>query len=335
MGATGERFKEGRHINMSLSTLELVIMQLSESQDSQKHVNFRDSKLIGLLQTSLGGNAMTDILCAVTPAALEETQCTLSFACRAKSVKNKPEINEVMSDAALLKLYAKQLSKLQAELQRIKTGNRVAEGKAMESKLQEKEGVNQLLGERIELLKMRIVSGDTTNQESFKYKSKRRQTWGGSGLFNQHLPSFKPATELSSIKKVSYEKPHNRKSIIKSADKINQTFQTAFADFELELFESGRVRESRGDVTDSDDESIVTKRNYRVTFMDDVLIARSKDSITPEKINLNITPEKCDKATQMISYEMSPTTQKHILRQCIEDLTKEYVELCQFTVMEK
>ncbi|XP_053994012.1 centromere protein F-like [Hylaeus volcanicus] len=69
--------------------------------------------------------------------------------------------------------------------------------------------------------------------------------------------------------------------------------------------------------------------------MDEVLIARSKDSITPEKINLNITPEKCDTATQMISYEMSPTTQKHILRQCIEDLTKEYVELCQFTVMEK
>ncbi|XP_053985227.1 kinesin-related protein 4 [Hylaeus volcanicus] len=334
-GATGERFKEGRHINMSLSTLGLVIMQLSESQDSQKHVNFRDSKLTRLLQSSLGGNAMTAILCAVTPAALEETQCTLSFACRAKSVKNKPEINEVMSDAALLKRYAKQLSKLQAELQRIKTENRVAEVKEMESKLQEKERVNQLLEERIELLKTRIVSGDTTNQESFKYKSKRRQTWGGPGLFNQHLPSFKPATELSPIKKMSCEKPHNRKSIIQSADIINQTFQTAFTDFELELFESERARESRGDVTDSDDESFVTKRNRRVTFMDDVLIARSKDSITPEKINLNITPEKCDTATQTLSYEVSPSTPKHILRQCIEDLGKEYAELRQFTVMEK
>lgn len=64
---------------MSLSTLGLVIMQLSESQDSQKHVNFRDSKLTRLLQSSLGGNAMTTIICAVTPAALEETQCTLSL----------------------------------------------------------------------------------------------------------------------------------------------------------------------------------------------------------------------------------------------------------------
>lgn len=78
-GATGERFKEGRHINLSLSTLGLVIKQLSESQDNQKHVNFRDSKLTRLLQNSLGGNAMTAIICAVTPVALEETQCTLSL----------------------------------------------------------------------------------------------------------------------------------------------------------------------------------------------------------------------------------------------------------------
>lgn len=40
-----------------------------------------------------------------------------SFAYRAKSVKNKPQINEVMSDGALLKRYAKQLAKLQQELE--------------------------------------------------------------------------------------------------------------------------------------------------------------------------------------------------------------------------
>lgn len=50
----------------------------------------------------------------------------------------------------------------------------------MESKLQEKDRINQLLEERIELLKTRIVSGDNTNQkDSLKYEFKRRQTWGG------------------------------------------------------------------------------------------------------------------------------------------------------------
>ncbi|OAD58797.1 Centromere-associated protein E [Eufriesea mexicana] len=327
-GATGERFKEGRHINLSLSTLSLVIMQLSESQDGQKHVNFRDSKLTRLLQSSLGGNAMTAIICAVTPAALEETQCTLSFASRAKSVRNKPQINEVMSDAALLKRYAKQLSKLQEELQRIKNENRSAEVEEMESKLQEKERINQLLEERIELLKTRILSGDNISQEDLiKRKSKRRQTWGGPGIFNQHLSTFQSKSGLPTINEVSFEKPQ-RKSIIQPMDIMNQTFQTAFADFELELFESERDRESRETISDSDEELFITKHKNRVTFRDDVSI-RSKNN------SFDVTPEKCNMFTQTIDYQASPSTPKHVLRQCITDLTREFVQLREFTTLEK
>ncbi|CAK9815328.1 Centromere-associated protein E [Anthophora quadrimaculata] len=328
-GATGERFKEGRHINMSLSTLGLVIMQLSELQDGQKHVNFRDSKLTRLLQTSLGGNAMTAIICAVTPAALEETQCSLSFASRAKSVKTKPQVNEVMSDAALLKRYAKQLTRLQEELEKIKTENRVAEVEEMESKLQEKERINQLLEERIELLKTRIVSGDNTNQEeSFRCKSKRRQTWGGPGMFNQHLPVFHTKPNLPTIKEVSFEKPHG-KSIIQSMDIMNQTFQTAFTDFELELFESERARESAENVSDSDEEIFITKRKNHVTFKDDLFTIKSRNS------SFDVTPEKYDTSTQTVNHQNSPSTPKHVLRRCIIDLTREFVELREFTTLEK
>ncbi|RVE41900.1 hypothetical protein evm_013450 [Chilo suppressalis] len=74
-GATGIRFKEGTHINKSLSALALVIKQLSE--DQTRHVNYRDSKLTRILQNSLGGNAKTSIICAITPAAVEETISTL------------------------------------------------------------------------------------------------------------------------------------------------------------------------------------------------------------------------------------------------------------------
>lgn len=73
--ATGMRLKEGANINKSLSTLSLVMKQLSESQD---YINFRDSKLTRILQHSLGGNALTAIICAVTPAALDETHSTLA-----------------------------------------------------------------------------------------------------------------------------------------------------------------------------------------------------------------------------------------------------------------
>lgn len=75
-GATGSRLKEGSHINKSLLSLSLVIQRLSENE-SAKFINYRDSKLTRILQASLGGNACTTIICAVTPVALEETYSTL------------------------------------------------------------------------------------------------------------------------------------------------------------------------------------------------------------------------------------------------------------------
>ncbi|XP_064101104.1 centromere-associated protein E-like [Macrobrachium nipponense] len=41
-------------------------------------VNFRDSKLTRILQSSLGGNAKTAIVCNVTPVGIDQTHSTLS-----------------------------------------------------------------------------------------------------------------------------------------------------------------------------------------------------------------------------------------------------------------
>ena len=40
-------------------------------------IPFRDSKLTRILQSSLGGNAKTSMICTITPAAVEETISTL------------------------------------------------------------------------------------------------------------------------------------------------------------------------------------------------------------------------------------------------------------------
>lgn len=76
-GATGSRLKEGAHINKSLLSLSLVINKLSEDPEQSKHINYRDSKLTRILQPSLGGNALTAIICTITPAVVEETNYTL------------------------------------------------------------------------------------------------------------------------------------------------------------------------------------------------------------------------------------------------------------------
>lgn len=117
-GAKGVRLREGALINKSLFTLSHVINQLSENIDQTKFISFRDSKLTRILQSSLGGNAKTAIICAITPASLDESISTLAFASRAKSIKNKPKVNEIISNDTLLKRYAKQISILEDQLER-------------------------------------------------------------------------------------------------------------------------------------------------------------------------------------------------------------------------
>ncbi len=82
------------------------------------HIPYRDSKLTRILQPSLGGNACTAIICAVTPAAChaDESHSTLRFACRAKRVVNNATVNEVLSDAAVLKRQAKEIEELRRVL---------------------------------------------------------------------------------------------------------------------------------------------------------------------------------------------------------------------------
>ncbi|KAG5314350.1 CENPE protein, partial [Acromyrmex insinuator] len=322
-GATGERFKEGRHINLSLSTLALVIKQLSESQD---YVNFRNSKLTRLLQTSLGGNAMTVMICAVTPAALDETQCTLSFASRARNVKNDPKLNEVMSDGVLLKRYAKQIDKLHTELERMKQLTQTTDFQEMESKMQEKDRINQNLEERIRLLQTRIITAANRNTiASFKIKEKRRRTWCGTGGFNKLNTSLFPTcSHLSPIKEMSPIKSHIRHN---SNTTLDSSFQIAFADFELELMNSEANHDE--DLSSDEDPFVTYRDKHRVKFVDDVMV-KSPINYSDD----NITFDKIEASTQTVSNN-SPDTPKRTLRDRIRNLTEEYSELKEFTTLEK
>lgn len=102
-GAEGQRLIEGGHINKSLLALGTVISKLSDGDRYNVfncciHIPYRDSKLTRILQSSLGGNTRTSIICTITPAMLhiDETLSTLRFANRAKKISNKPEVNEVV-----------------------------------------------------------------------------------------------------------------------------------------------------------------------------------------------------------------------------------------------
>ncbi|CAL0326912.1 unnamed protein product [Lupinus luteus] len=114
--SAGSRLKEGCHINRSLLTLSTVIRKLSKGR--QGHINYRDSKLTRILQPSLGGNARTAIICTLSPAQshVEQTRNTLLFACCAKEVTTKAQVNVVMSDKALVNKLQKEVERLESEL---------------------------------------------------------------------------------------------------------------------------------------------------------------------------------------------------------------------------
>ena len=91
-GATGTVLKEGANINKSLSALGNVINALVEaSKGKGAFIPYRNSKLTRVLQESLGGNSITAMLAALSPAAcnFEETLSTLKYANRAKAIKVK------------------------------------------------------------------------------------------------------------------------------------------------------------------------------------------------------------------------------------------------------
>ncbi|XP_050214448.1 kinesin-like protein KIN-7N [Mercurialis annua] len=118
-GAGGVRLKEGKHINKSLMTLGNVINKLSEGSKQRAHIPYRDSKLTRILQPALGGNAKTSIICTVAPEEvhIEETKGTLQFASRAKRITNCAQVNEILTDAALLKRQKLEIEELRRKLQ--------------------------------------------------------------------------------------------------------------------------------------------------------------------------------------------------------------------------
>lgn len=101
-GAVGQALREAQNINLSLTTLGRCIKALSSAKE--EHIPFRESKLTMILKESLGGNAKTVLICAVSQKQfhVEEGKSTLKFAERAKRVQTKARTNVKRSPEELL-----------------------------------------------------------------------------------------------------------------------------------------------------------------------------------------------------------------------------------------
>eukprot|EP01132_Coremiostelium_polycephalum_P009886 gene9886-12128_t len=113
-GAEGDRMKEAKNINKSLSALGTVINSLTQSSKTKTHVPYRDSKLTRVLQESLGGNSKTTLIIACSPSSYNEheTLSTIQFGVRAKKITNKPMINKEITVIELKQLLEKEKERI-------------------------------------------------------------------------------------------------------------------------------------------------------------------------------------------------------------------------------
>ena len=123
----------------------------------------RESKLTRLLQDSLGGRTKTCIIATVSPAKsnLEETISTLDYAFRAKNIRNKPQVNQMISKKTLLREFTAEIEKLKTELMATRQRNGVyltAEGyDAIMSESESRRILSEEQAQRIETIE--VLSG--------------------------------------------------------------------------------------------------------------------------------------------------------------------------------
>ena len=167
---SGKGLKEAQNINKSLMTLGMVINSLTEGA---KHIPYRDSKLTRVLQESLGGNSMTNLVITVSPNFLNqsETLSTLRFGQRAKLIKNKIVANTQQSVKELmikLKKAEERISMLEKIIQD-KGGNININDKSNTDKNYKCEECKLISGQ-LNYVKNELINTMTENEELIKYK---------------------------------------------------------------------------------------------------------------------------------------------------------------------
>lgn len=205
--ADGVRLKEGSHINRSLLTLTTVIRKLSGGKRSG-HIPYRDSKLTRILQSSLGGNARTAIICTMSPALshVEQTRNTLLFATSAKEVTNNAQVNMVVADKTLVKHLQKEVARLEAELR----SPEPFLSSCLRSLIEEKDlKIEQMEREMEELKRQRDLAQSQLDLERKSHKAQKGLNQCGPSCQVVQCLSFLGENDPVSGKSLPITKPRN------------------------------------------------------------------------------------------------------------------------------
>jgi len=120
-GVKGKTLKESKHINLSLTYLEQVIIALHDREHGERaHVPYRNSLMTTILRDSLGGNCKTILVATLSSDTdhLEETISTCRFSVRCSKLTVDVHVNEQVDVNLMLQNLQKENSHLREQLAR-------------------------------------------------------------------------------------------------------------------------------------------------------------------------------------------------------------------------
>jgi pSer/pThr/pTyr-binding forkhead associated (FHA) protein len=211
-GAKGDRLLEGCAINKSLSTLGNVIAALVKRSNAkgkkkeQVFVPYRDSKLTLIMKESLGGNARTIMISALSPASVnyEETMSTLKYANRAKQITNTAVVNEDPNEKIIAQLRA-EIEQLRRMVQ---SGGVTTQGLSSPEMDEEARREMEKLREELEASQKIIMNMQMSTEERSKKEAQiavdRDQVLKDAGLLEPKIKEDRPyITNLHPDKQLS------------------------------------------------------------------------------------------------------------------------------------
>ena len=194
-GVIGERIREAGAINKSLLNLSIVIRDII---NNKKQIPYRDSKLTHLLRDSLGGNAKTSIIAAVSPfdSNINETKSTLNFAQNAKKVKNHAIVNEEISKnekVKILKEYNSVLEenlRLKEELARYQHDNNSLESRLIDVEVIDK-GIDDFVREMNNLQEQNAKLRDKIEKNELELKIRDKKIESLKEQINNYIQNIR------------------------------------------------------------------------------------------------------------------------------------------------
>ena len=137
-GVSGQILQEAKYINLSLHSLEKVVVALQERAEGgqRSHIPYRDSTMTMMLRDSLGGNCRTVMVATACPERehLLEGISTCRFAQRIACVANELEVNEELDPNLVIKRLKQENRELRDEL-RLLRGENDRRGNLTESEI--------------------------------------------------------------------------------------------------------------------------------------------------------------------------------------------------------